>query len=249
MRILAVADIPDRLLYDNFNPDRWRSQVDLILACGDLDGSYLDFLVSVLNVPLYYVAGNHDTAFREDPPAGCENLDGRVVTVGGLRIAGIAGSMQYNAGSDEYQYTEQQMKWRMRRLCYKAWRAGGVDIVISHAAPLHCPVFTKCPTPVGVGRQCAHGEIPGHLGVCIDASDRCHMGFASFRDFILRFHPRFWLHGHNHLTYAWMPRLSAIDYTTVINAYGHYILDTEARQTVVPTTAAASTILGPSHNP
>lgn len=246
MRILAVADTPERLLYDNFSPDRWKGQVDLILSCGDLDYEYLEFLVTVLDVPLLYVAGNHDVRYRTQPPGGCEDIDGRVVRVGGLRIAGVAGSMRYNAGPNEYQFTERQMEWKLRRLSFKARRAGGVDIVISHAAPLHCPVFKQCAAPIGSGRRCDHPEMPRHLAACLDATDRAHLGFEPFRRFIVRFKPRYWLHGHNHLTYAWMPRISVIDETTVINAFGHYMLNTEARPMIVPTSAAPSSVLRPS---
>lgn len=246
MRILAIADTPERVLYDNFSPERWRSSVDVVLSCGDLDHEYLEFLVSVLDVPLYYVAGNHDTSYRAHPPEGCEDISGRIITAGGLRIAGIAGSMQYNAGPDEYQFTEAQMRRKMRRLGFKAWRAGGVDVVISHAAPLHCPAFKTCCAPIGGGRPCVHPEQPEHLVACLDATDRCHQGFEAFTRFIARYKPQYWLHGHNHLTYAWMPRLSAIGETTVINAYGHYLLDTAARPMVVSTTAMPSTVLRPS---
>jgi len=246
MRILAISDIPERLLYDDFSPERWRSRVDLVLSCGDLDREYLEFLVTVLDVPLLYVAGNHDVSFRWQPPGGCEDIDGRVVRVGGLRIAGLAGCMRYNAGREEYQYTERQMAWKVHRLEYKAWRAGGVALVISHAAPVHCPAFKQCPAPVGSGRRCMHPECPSHLEACLDAGDLCHRGVEAFRWFILRRRPRYWLHGHNHLTYAWTPRLCTIGETTVINAYGHYQLDTEARLPVLPTAAAPSTILRPS---
>ena len=246
MRILAISDIPERLLYDDFSPERWRSRVDLVLSCGDLDQEYLEFLVTVLGVRLLYVAGNHDVSFRAHPPGGCEDIDGRVVRVGGLRIAGLAGCMCYNAGPEEYQYTERQMAWKVRRLAYKVWRAGGVDVVISHAAPVHCPAFKQCPAPVGSGRRCIHPECPSHLAACLDAGDRCHRGFEAFRRLILRRRPRYWLHGHNHLTYAWMPRSSTIAETIVINAYGHYLLDTEACPLVLPTSAEPSTILRPS---
>ena len=228
MRILAIADITERLLYDDVAPERWRSRVDLVVSCCDLDQEYLEFLVTVLGVPLLYVAGNHDVSFRAQPPGGCEDIDGRVVCIGDLRIAGLAGCMRYNAGREEYQYTERQMAWKVRGLEYKVWRAGGVDLVISHAAPVHCPAFGQCPAPAGSGRRCTHPECPSHLPACLDAGDLCHRGFEAFRRFILRHRPRYWLHGHNHLTYAWMPRISMIAETTVINAYGHYLLDTDA---------------------
>lgn len=133
MRILTIADIPERLLYDAFAPDDWRGRVDLIISCGDLDREYLEFLVTELPVPVLYVPGNHDGAYRTQPPEGCEDLDGRLVTIDGLRVAGIGGSPRYNADHEAYQYTEQQMAWRLRRLGWRVRRAGGVDVVVSHA--------------------------------------------------------------------------------------------------------------------
>jgi hypothetical protein len=67
-------------------------------------------------VPLLYVAGNHDVSFRAQPPGGCEDIDGRVVCIGGLRIADLAGCMHDNAVREEYQYIERQMAWKVRRL-------------------------------------------------------------------------------------------------------------------------------------
>lgn len=221
MRILAIADTPERLLYDVFEPVDWRGRVDLILSCGDLDREYLEFLVTELAVPLLYVPGNHDTAYRRHPPEGGEDLDGRLRTVGGLRIAGVGGSMRYNADPDVYQYTERQMVWRLRWLGYRVWRAGGVDIMISHAAPFHDdPTF--------------------------DATDHAHRGFTSFCHFIERYHPHYWLHGHNHLISTLVPRVLQIADTVVINAYGHYLLDTEAPPPLIPLTAAPSSLLRPS---
>lgn len=34
--------------------------VDVVISCEDLCCEYLDYLVSMLNVPLLYVPGNHD---------------------------------------------------------------------------------------------------------------------------------------------------------------------------------------------
>ncbi len=221
MRILAVSDTPERLLYDYFSPDEWRGRVDLVVSCGDLDREYLEFLVTELTVPLLYVAGNHDTAYRAHPPEGCEDIDGRLVRIGGLRIAGAAGSMRYNADPDAYQFTERQMAWKMRRLGCKARRARGVDVVVSHAAPLHNDPL-------------------------LDATDRPHRGSLAFRRFIARYHPGYWLHGHNHLTYSRVPRVSFIDTTVVVNTYGHYLLDTDAPPPAMPITADASTLLRPS---
>ena len=99
-----------------------------MLGCGDLPFDYLEYLVSRLDVPLLYVPGNHDPSLKppdmtwmplrsELPvpgPQGCTNIDGRVVEVNGLRVAGLGGSLRYKEGPN--QYTQAQMGRRALRL-------------------------------------------------------------------------------------------------------------------------------------
>ena len=88
-----------------------------MLGCGDLPFDYLEYLVSRLDVPLLYVPGNHDASLqmpdmtwmplrselRPMPgPQGCVNIDGRLVEVAGLRIAGLGGSLRYKEGANQY---------------------------------------------------------------------------------------------------------------------------------------------------
>src|SRR5689334_5233407 len=96
-RILAVSDSVDPALYDHFNVERWRAEkIELIISCGDLPAYYLSYLVSRFDVPLYYVKGNHDESYREEPPEGGESIDGKLITVDGLRILGLGGAPRYN---------------------------------------------------------------------------------------------------------------------------------------------------------
>jgi Icc-related predicted phosphoesterase len=228
MIILAVSDHEQRRLYDAFDAERWVGKIDLAISCGDLRPGYLSFLVTMLETPLLYVAGNHDARYRTDPPEGCDDVDGRLVTHGALRIGGIAGCLRYNAGADEYQFSERQMRWRVRRLATAVWRAGGVDIMVSHAAPIRCP-FTphRCPHPAGAGKPCIHPEIEEHPDICPEALDPAHRSVPAFNQAIARWKPRLWLHGHNHLEYGRGPRLWWLGETQVINADGHVIIDTE----------------------
>jgi len=43
--------------------------VELVLSCGDLPYYYLEYIVSMLNVPLLYVHGNHDAPPEYQPLA------------------------------------------------------------------------------------------------------------------------------------------------------------------------------------
>ena len=195
MKILAISDEESPSLWDYYKPEKLEG-VELILSCGDLKKEYLEFLVTMTGKPLLYVPGNHDKNYETDPPGGCECLDGRVMTCKGLRIAGLGGSARYNPGP--YQYTEKEMRRRAAKLRFAIWRAGGVDIFISHAPPL------------GYG----------------DADDYAHRGFQTFVDLIDRYHPRLFLHGHVHLRYGFqIPRTCTRGATTIHNVVGWQILE------------------------
>ena len=195
MKLLLLADVESPYLWDHYRPGRL-DDVDLILSCGDLNAQYLSFLVTMGRAPLLYVHGNHDTTYAEHPPEGCDCIEDKLVTVGGLRILGLGGSIYYSGGAN--QYTERQMARRIRRLRWRIWRAGGVDIV-----PTHSPAQ-------GYG----------------DGGDYAHRGFACFLDLIDRYHPRYLVHGHVHTSYV--PNLSRVSErngTTIINACERYTLE------------------------
>ena len=171
MRVLLIADEEDLYLWEHYTPG-CLGKIDLILSAGDLKSPYLSFLVTMLNCPLLYVHGNHDGAYDRFPPEGCECVDDRVVTVKGYRIAGLGGCRWYNNGP--YQYPERQMAARIRRLRRPLRRAGGMDILLTHA-PAE-----------------GYGDMP----------DPVHQGFRGFLDLLDKYQPAFMFHGHVHLRYA-----------------------------------------------
>ena len=67
MKILAISDEECSALWDYYTPGKLR-EYDLIISCGDLKADYLSFLVTVANIPVLYVHGNHDGGYLEYPP-------------------------------------------------------------------------------------------------------------------------------------------------------------------------------------
>jgi Icc-related predicted phosphoesterase len=193
VKILLISDEPDPMLWDYYRPGRLDGY-DLILSAGDLDASYLSFLVTMGHAPLLYVHGNHDTTYEQRPPEGCDCIEDKLVTYKGLRILGLGGSALYSRGL--YQYTERQMRRRIRRLAFRVRRAQGVDIILTHAAPK------------GVG----------------DDTDYAHRGFEAFLPMLERWQPKALVHGHVHLRYG-IPREQRCRNTRVINACGHAELE------------------------
>ncbi len=157
-------------------------------------------------MPLLYVPGNHDPNVKPidttfvaldhrvaiPGPEGCDNIDGRILEVQGLRFAGLGGSLRYKDGPN--QYTQAQMRWRALNLEFrtrlKRVRAGRkVDVLITHAPPF--------------------GVAP--------AEDAAHVGFVAFQRMIKALHPLLLVHGHIHPYGKTQPELR-VDGTRVINA-------------------------------
>ncbi len=129
MKILAVSDTESKYFFEYYTPGKLKD-FDLIIACGDLRVSYLEFLVTMARCPLLYVHGNHDDRFPREPE-GCVCIDDCLYEYQGLRILGLGGSYRY--GDGEYMYTERQMQRRLRRLRFRIWRKKGFDILVTHA--------------------------------------------------------------------------------------------------------------------
>jgi predicted phosphodiesterase len=110
IKVLAVSDqVVDRIYA--LAADGHFQDVDIILGCGDLPYTYLEYLLSILNVPLYYVPGNHDPVYNPyrtiSYAEGGSNLDLKIASAKGLILAGLGGSIRYRPDGVN-QYTQQQ---------------------------------------------------------------------------------------------------------------------------------------------
>jgi uncharacterized protein len=204
VKILCISDRVERMLYGP-NLNSYARGVEAVISCGDLPFDYLEYIVTFLGVPVYYVLGNHDPD-PEGPeyPGGCTPLDGRVVEAegegGGVVLAGLSGSPVYSGGPN--QYTERHMRRR-------AWTL---------SVRIRCRGLVGRPKP----RIFATHSPPFGLG---DQEDVAHVGFESFLDLINRHQPPLWLHGHVHLYGPDQERVQQKGDTKIVNVYGHRILD------------------------
>jgi len=205
LRILAVSDQVVDCIYSRSIGERF-GDVELVVSRGDLPYSYLEFIVSMLNVPCLYVHGNHDrpeyraSGVRLTEPGGWINVDGRVAEEKGLLVAGLEGSLRYKPDAP-FQYTEEAMAWKMRSLTpillMNRFRYGRhLDILIAHSPP---------------------------FGIH-DGEDLPHRGFRAFLTFMERFSPRYLLHGHKHV-YGPEPTRTCYLSTEVLNVYPYRVVD------------------------
>ncbi len=200
MKILAVSDEVDRILYGP-SLESYARGVEAVISCGDLPFEYLEYLVTILGVPLFYVLGNHDPPLDGPKhPEGCIPLDGRIEEVEGVKFAGLSGSRLYSRGAN--QYTESQMRRRALALSASIWRGK----LLGREAPR---VFVSHAPPFGIG----------------DREDPCHTGFEVFLKLMDRYHPALWLHGHVHLYGPDQERVTDRKETRIVNVFNHQILE------------------------
>ncbi len=197
MKILVVSDEECDALWNEYAKKRLR-EYDLIISCGDLKADYLSFLVSLARCPVLYVHGNHDTSYDRHPPSGCDCIDGKVVEYNGLRICGLGGCRRYHPGA--HQYSEKEMRKRIRKLRFPLWSSKGIDILVTHSP----------------ARGLGDGEDPAHLG------------FDALNDFLERYQPKMMFHGHVHLRFNHRhQRELQCGNTRVINASERFELEME----------------------
>jgi Icc-related predicted phosphoesterase len=205
VKILAVSDQVVERVYSLAKNGHFNG-IELILGCGDLPYTYLEYLLTVLNVPLYYVPGNHDPNY--DPrdarsrAEGGSNLDLNLVLHNQTLIGGFGGSVQYRPdGTNQYTQAEAQRRalsmapqLMMNRIKY----GRALDILISHSPP---------------------------FGIH-DDNDPAHNGLKALNWLIDNAQPRYLLHGHTHF---YRNNISEFDTvykgTRIINVYPYKLID------------------------
>lgn len=230
MKILLISDTEERYLWDNWTEATAErlADVSLILSAGDLKHSYLEFLVTMLNVPLVYVRGNHDGGYDTDPPEGCDDADGKVLEVEcgtgsskqKIRILGLGGSMRYKDDSSDM-YTEREMEERVRKVERAIRKRRILDALLPS------------------GRSAGDGNASGRPAFDIllthapcrgygDMEDLPHRGFECFNYLLNKYSPQLHCYGHVHREYGEMKRnIRHPSGTLLINCSGYQIIDSE----------------------
>lgn len=199
MKILAVSDqVVDRI-YGLVSSGHFKD-VELIVGCGDLPYEYLEYLVTMLNKPLYYVPGNHDPKFDLQTAAsraqGGSNLDLKTVRHNKFLIGGFGGCVRYRPdGINQYTQTEAYLRAysMLPKLFLNVMRYGrALDILISHSPP---------------------------FGIH-DDTDPAHHGLKALNWLLHIARPRYHFHGHTHFFKKNIVNAeTTIGITKIINVY------------------------------
>lgn len=200
IKILSVSDYLVPFIYSPNLRQRFPS-IEFVVSCGDLPYYYLDYIISVLDVPLFYVRGNHDQDTRPDDrhtkfsPDGGTNLHKRVICYHHTLLAGIEGSIRYRYGP--FMYTQTEMWVNVFNLVPSLFinklRYGRyLDLFVTHA-----PAW-------GIHNQ----------------TDFPHLGIKAFRWFVLVFKPTYHFYGHIHIYHPGDSGDTKLGDTCLVNSYG-----------------------------
>jgi Icc-related predicted phosphoesterase len=205
VKIIAVSDEVLERVYTLASNGQFNG-VELILGCGDMSYEYLEYLVTVLNVRMFYVPGNHDPRFDSHSELshaeGGLNLDLKVVRHNKFLIGGLGGSIRYRPNGIN-QYTQSEAFLRafklLPQLVLNRMRYGrALDVLISHSPPF------------GI-----HDDIGS-----------AHEGLKALNWLIRIAKPRYHFHGHTHVYKRNLEHTETIiGITKVINVYPYQLIE------------------------
>ena len=231
MRFLCVSDQIDPLVYSPTIKERY-GDVDAVLCAGDLSMEYVDFIVTTLNKPTYFVFGNHNlTEFRyytKHPSDtgmpvqssmydmshnhGGDYASNKVIRCRHLFLRdahGIKTPLLIAGVSGSIKYNNGQDQYTNREMFWQLLSLAPALFINKLKYGRYCDVFLT------------HAS-PRHIH---DKEDPCHKGFESFNWFIKKFSPTLMVHGHIHLYDLQAPRTTVCGKTTIVNAYSHVLID------------------------
>ena len=205
MKILAVSDEVVERLYSLCTTGHF-GDIDLILGCGDLPYPYLENLLTMLNLPLFYVPGNHDPNYNAENTLarveGGSNLDLKGARFKTFLIAGFGGSVLYRPDGTN-QHSQTDAYFRAFRMLPRLWLnrinyGRFLDILITHSPP---------------------------FGIH-DDDTQAHQGLKAINWLLHLAKPRYHFHGHTHFQRGNLsPSETTRGMTKIVNVFPYKIIE------------------------
>jgi Icc-related predicted phosphoesterase len=205
VKILAVSDEVVERLYNLCSSGHF-SNIEVILGCGDLPYPYLENLLTMLNIPLFYVPGNHDPNYNAESSLahaeGGTNLDLKMVRFKKFLIGGFGGSVRYRPdGTNQHSQMDAYLRaFRMlpRLLLNRVNYGRSLDILITHSPPwgIH------------------------------DDETQAHQGLKAINWLLRVAKPRYHFHGHTHFQRGNLsPSESTHGLTKITNVFPYKVIE------------------------
>ncbi len=239
MKILCVSDQIDPLVYSTKVKERFKD-IDLVLCAGDLPSEYIDFIVSSLNKPTYFIFGNHNLSefglyhrVKQHKGAHPTLQDEKSV----YDMEGSHGADYIGFRTDvnkRLMFEDENGKTRPLLIAgvSGSMRYNGAlsqytnrEMFFHLLKMVPSLLLNKIKYGKYIDIFLTHAS-PRHIH---DREDPCHIGFECFNWFIQRFTPTYLVHGHIHLYDMNEKRVTEVEtkdgVTAVVNAYSYIIIE------------------------
>ena len=236
MKILCVSDQIDPLVYSTTVKDRYKD-IDAVFCAGDLSLEYVDYIVSALSKPTYFIFGNHNLTdfeyyhkdiFKTAPEIPSSSLDNMEKGHGG-DYAGrkVIASKKLFFTLPDGKKTPLLIAGLSGSIKYNGGQAQYSERQMKHQIRRMIPrlLWNKIKYGRYLDIFLTHAT-PRHIH---DKEDPCHKGFECYNWFIKKFKPSLMTHGHIHLYDQSEERVSVSGDTTIVNAYSHIVVDIQEK--------------------
>lgn len=240
MKFLCVSDQIDPLIYSASIKERF-SDIDAVLCAGDLPLDYVDFIVSSLNRPTFFIFGNHNledfhlyhrqahaftsegfninTAGTEEAfkgfGHGADYVGFKSIRVKNLPIenikAGKKTPLLITGASGSIRYNNGINQYTNAQMFLKLLALVPKLLMNKLLYGRYVDIFLTHATPRKIH----------------DLEDSCHKGFDCYNWFIKKFKPAYLVHGHIHLYDSRAERVTEYEGTKVVNAFGYTLIELE----------------------
>ncbi|MCQ2592005.1 MAG: metallophosphoesterase [Treponema sp.] len=232
MKILCISDYVDPLIYNQEVKNNF-ADVDLVLCAGDLPMDYVDFVVTVLSKPTYFIFGNHNLKDFHLYHKSARNMPGTVQTDYNNPAYYHGGNyLGFKTVKDFSLVVEDPITGKKRPLLLAGVSGSlkynnGLNQYTDKQMKFHLMMML----PKLIRNKIKYGTYldiflthasPRHIH---DHEDPCHKGFDCFNWFIEKFKPTYLVHGHIHLYDMREERAGVYGGTTVVNAYAHCVIE------------------------
>lgn len=242
MKFLCVSDQIDPLIYSPGIKERFKD-IDAVLCAGDLPLDYVDFIVSSLNKPTFFIFGNHNL---ED--FHLYHRQNSAITAGHLNMAEIGNSAAFNGFGHGAEYAG--FKSIRTNIFFTNPKTGKkTPLLITGASGsirynngmnqyTDTQMFIKLllMIPKLLINKILYGR---YVDIFLahatprkvhDLEDNCHKGFSCYNWFIKKFKPVYFVHGHIHLYDSRAERVTEYEGTKVVNAFGYTVIELTENQ-------------------
>lgn len=237
MKILCVSDQIDPLIYSQ-NAKKNFSDIDLVLCAGDLPMDYIDFIVTVLNKPTYFIFGNHNLN-EYKYYHGLKNQQTTTIT-GQQIITQPQYATKHDHGaiyigfktfaSKRIYFLNPKTNKETPLLIAGASGSKQYNKGLNQYSEIEMKLRLFLLVPKLIYNKIRYGR---YLDIFLthatplnihDKKDPCHIGFKCYNWFMKTFKPTYLIHGHIHLYDQREERIGKYGDTIVVNAYAHCII-------------------------